>query len=337
MASCIGPHHPAEVAHPKHPVGRLEVHAEEKVHRHLGDVAAVGVHGSLGLAGAAGGVEQHRDRFGVHQLAGDPVRLPFRQVAPAAVPIRVPVDRLAEVLVYDDVPDGRDPFQRGVEGRLHRDHRPAPQGRVRGQHRLRACVLQARPHRVLAEAREQRHRHRPDVLHGEEGGGHLRDHGHVEPDRIPPPETEGAEPAREPADLPVELPVGPLPDVAALALPADRGAVLGGGSPMPFDAVDDRVGPPAEAPSRPGEPPARVADALPGHREPEVEEADRGVPEPFRVLPAPGEERVVVVALDAHVPHEGHEVALFHSFGGRFPGESAHAGLLGGWRRRGAT
>ena len=248
--------------------------------------------------------------------------------------MRVPVERLSEVFVHDDVAHGRDPVQRGVEGRLHRDHRPSPQGRVHGQHRLRIRVLEPRPDRVLAEAREQRHHHRPDVLNGEEGGGHLRDHGHVEPDRIPRSEPEGTKAAREPADLPVKLPVGPLPNVASLSLPADGGAVLGGGPPVALDAVDDRVGPPPDAPSRPGEPLARVPDALPRNREPQVQEADRGVPEPLRILPAPCEERLVVVALDAHVPHEGHEVALFHLLGRRFPGESAHAGLLGGARRK---
>ncbi len=123
-----------------------------------------------------------------------------------------------------------------VERRFHWHRAPAPQARIDRDRGDGIPVVQARGDRGGAEAGEERERDAPEAREGEERGGGLRHHRHVQTHRVAWAQPELREPIGKPAGLGMERRVAPGADLSILGLPDDRRMVASRRRDMPVEA-----------------------------------------------------------------------------------------------------
>ena len=208
------PGHPADVGGAPEDVVVLEVEDVLRRRRHLGEVAAGGVHDPLRLSGGARRIEDEEQVLGVHRLGGADGRGLLEQPVP---PVIAALLHGGEGLValaagaaahHDDVPDGGAARDRLVGESLERHHAAAAVAAVGGDEHACLGVVDPVAQRLGGEAAEHHRVHRADAGAGEHRDRRLGNHRQVDRDPIAPLHAERLQRIGGAADLLGQLPVG---------------------------------------------------------------------------------------------------------------------------------
>ena len=181
-----------------------------------------------------------------------------------------------------------------------------------------AGVLEPLRDRGGAEAREDRHLDRAEVRAGVRDDGDLRAHRQIDRDSVAGLNAQRGEALGEPRDLERQLAERPFAALTVLA-GEDRGHRVGRALRPDVDAGCRQVQARSFEPGRPRDPARVVQDALPRHRQCELEIVHDRAPEPIRLLDRePVQRGVVRTAERAGQPDD---VRLLELLRGRLPRE----------------
>ena len=231
-----------------------------QVEHHLVGVGGVdqvttgGVQHALGLAGAAGGVEDEQRILGIHALGLALDRLRIDDGVIPAVARHLHVDRGMGVAHHQHGLDrlGARQFQRGIDVGLQRDLLAAAQALVGGDDQLAAAVGNAVGDRVRRETAEHHHVDGAHARAGEHRDHGFRDHRQVDRDPIALAHTELAQRIGQLAYARMQVAIADAlgRQLRVVVLEDQRGLVATRGQ-VAVEAVDARVelavGVPADA------------------------------------------------------------------------------------------
>src|SRR5690606_14859171 len=208
------------------------------------EVAAGGVQHALGLAGAAGGVEDEQRVFRVHALGLAGVGLAVDHGVEPAVARHLHVDRAAGVAYHQHGLDGigAGHLQRGVDVGLQRDRLAAAQALVGGDDQLGLAVAHAVGDGVGGEAAEHHRVDRADARAGQHRHRGVDDHRQVDGDAVALAHAKAAQRVAEPAYARMQFAVGDVlrRGIRVVGLEHQRGLVAAGGQ-VAVEAVDAGV------------------------------------------------------------------------------------------------
>ena len=238
-------------------------------------VAGGGVEDALGLAGAAGGVEEEERVFGVHLLGGAVGGLLADERRPVVVAAAIGLRAKGRGGVVRPLVDqhvGHDARalaqERLVHGRLERDDLAAAVRAVAGDQEAAVAVDDAVGDGRGREAAEDHRMNSADAGAGEHRDRQLRHHAHVDGHDVAllhaeaPQRVGAAGGLREQVGVAPGLDDGLAAGIKSLFLPHDRGLVAEAGVDLAVEAVHAQVGLGAAEPHRVGGVPAEHAVPL---------------------------------------------------------------------------
>ena len=251
-----GTHHPADVGEPEEGVVLLDVEEVGHVLRALDGEAAVDMDGAFGLAGGAGGVDQHVGVFGVGEDGLEVGRGGIYGFVPPGIAVWLP-GSVSGVFAHEvddeEMLNGGGLGDGGVGGLLHLDELAAAIVAVGGDEDFGAAVLQAGGDGLGAVAGEDGDEDGAEFAAGEGGGDGFWDHGHVDGDDVAFADAEGTQGVGGAVRHGEEVGVGVGGGGAAVAFPGDGELVGGGAGGVLIEGGDGVVELAAGVPGGPGD------------------------------------------------------------------------------------
>ena len=259
----------------------------------IGEVATRGVQEALGLAGAAGGVEDEERILGPHPLLGAGRSLLGGLLVEPVVAAGLHGDITVGAASHQHRLYQGHAFDGAVHGALQGNALPAPHALVGGHHHLAAGIHDAVADGLCREAAEDHGVDSANAGAGQHGVNQLRDHGHVEADPIALFHAVVQQYVGHTGHVVFELAIGDVGVLARFILGPDEGSLVPQVRQVPVHAVEAGIDAAAGKPGKIHLLVIRIEDRLP--RVEPREGLGLLAPEPLRIVQREAVEALVLL------------------------------------------